>query len=291
MALPYNFQGGMFGAPQGYGMRQPMMGQRGGYGGGWGGMQKPAMLGGNTMAQNPMMNSRGGFMDNRGMYDNLSQGNGPMGYQLGGLGRGGDYGQRMSRPNWDTMGGAGGGGGAVSDPAGAFRPPSFSMGPQNPIQSTGGGMFGALGGAQGALGGAMSTPNMDQNPGSGAGAGASTGFTGIPPWGPNTPSPMPADGFGGARVGVPGGPPGSTGPNGQPYTQINTDPNYQQLGTSFGDKGAAEQMLTGLIGQYGRADGLARYRQFLDNQAMRSDSLGGGGEYAPINLNRGITYR
>ena len=284
MALPYQFQGGMFGAPQGYG--RPMMSRGMGYGGGYGGMQKPAMLGGNTMAQNPMggMNSRGGYLDNRGVYDTMRD--------SGGLNRGGYGGQSMMRPGgnmaWGQpprqppgynpdMGGAGGGGGAVSDPMGAFRPPPFY--------------------SEGALGTGMfapqSTGNMDQNPGSGAGA---TGFTGIPPWGPNTPSPMPPDGFGGpAQPGAPntpvtGGPPGSVAPNGQPYTQIDYT-NRAQLGTPQGDQQASTNALLGFINQYGREQGLQMYRQMLDNQAMPSNALGGGGELPPINLNRGIAYR
>lgn len=37
-----------------------------------------------------------------------------------------------------------------------------------------------------------------------------------------------------------------------------------------------------------RAQALEAYRAALDDQPMRADQLGGGGEYAPINLNRGI---
>lgn len=281
MALPYQFQGGMFGAPQGYG--RPMMSRGMGYGGGYGGMQKPAMLGGNTMAQNPMggMNSRGGYLDNRGVYDTMRS-------ESGGLNRGGYGGQNMMRPGgnmaWgqpprqppsytSDMGGAGAGGGA-------FLPPPFYANPQNPVSNTG--MFAP-----------QSTGNMDQNPGSGAGA---TGFTGIPPWGPNTPSPMPPDGFGGpAQPGAPntpvtGGPPGAVAPNGQPYTQIDYT-NRAQLGTPQGDQQASTNALMGFINQYGREQGLKAYRYMLDHQDMPEQNLGGGGWTPPINLNNGIAYR
>lgn len=281
MAYPYQFQGGMFGAPQGgYNMRQTMM-QRGGYG-----MRQPMMGGG--------MNSRGGYLDNRGAYDRMGGAGGNMaypggtpGFYGGGLDRGGMGGAMASRQNlqgaWNSFNSSMDG--PVGDPSGAFRPPPFYSGGLDqlkPIQSTGGGMFGPVTGGQ----------NIETAP---AVQPAGGGFTGIPPWGPNTPSPMPPDGFGGpSQPGAPntpvtGGPPGSVAPNGQPYTQIDYT-NRPQLGTPQGDQQASTNALLGFINQYGRERGLQMYRQMLDNQAMPSNALGGGGELPPINLNRGIRY-
>lgn len=251
MAYPYQFQGGMFGAPQGgYNMRQQMM-QRGGYG-----MRQP-------------MNFGVGLDRMGGSWGNMAR--------QGGAGR------------WDTMNSSMDG--PVGDPSGAFRPPSFSSGPMSQVRNAyqgalGGGMFGPVTGGQ----------NIETAPATGPQVG-STGFTGIPPWNGNTPPPaLPPDGFGGpSQPGRPvtpvtGGPPGSVGPNGQPLTQIDYT-NRAQLGTPQGDQQASTNALLGFINQYGREQGLAMYRQMLDNQPMRADALGGGGEYAPINLNRGIAYR
>lgn len=314
-----NSRGNMGGRP---GMRPTMGpgGMGGALGGGMGGMP-PRPLG--MAAQNPFGGgmTSGGFMGGqpqmqlRPGYGGPAGGPGPLGMTSGGFAGGGNRGQTL--PGRDmTRPMSLGAGPSPLGAGGSFLPPPDHFGPQgNPFsQFTNGGLPQGnatvgmgMPGAQDALRGASDAfhppsfsmtdratmpQSADQSQ---VALGAPKVDTGTPPAGMFGPAPianqdeqmrlaqsMYGDKMDPNGYGIMGG---GIGPNGTPLTAVNINPGYQQLGTPQ-TRQASEGILRQLIDQFGREQGLAQYRSFLDNQAIGLGQVGGGGDAAPVNLNR-----
>lgn len=331
MAYQNDFSAGMFGMPStlgggGYGYRQPGFYQQapqisnGMSGAGYGspfGMQ--GRYGGMPQG-NPFSGAGGGGMGRFGF--------GGMGGRFGGMGggmggnpfSGGNFGRQTTSPVGDMYLGGGNLRGQQSPPGddmrtggNMYRPPSFSVGPQDrggvgqmPIASSSASMgqnaLSSLNGfgfdpsglnpqtlqsfqqAMGRMGGGNPNAGGAAAQGQAVGAPAGAGF-GPAPMANSAEQMSVAQGMYGSKMdpygyGIMGG---GIGPNGTPLTAVDTL-SRPQLGTPQ-TREASEAVMRQLQQQF-PDDWVQRWRKVLDDQAVPLNSVGGGGEIAPINLNR-----